>query len=569
MGVPGFFAWLLKNHKKAKIILNNLPDDVKIDRLYLDANCLFHPQCFKLLDHFKNWKDKTRIENKMIKRIINYIDYLLDYANPDELFISVDGPAPAAKMNQQRKRRFRSVGDNIIRNEIKEKHNKLIGKTWNNTAITPGTEFMEKLHKAIIKYMKSRTDKLISYSSYHTAGEGEHKILDDIRERGDNNINVIYGLDADLIFLALASGVDNLYLLRESDQFNRGTVEPDEFDDPIEDVAEMLSYVDIDKMKSTLEVVFTELLEDIDIDHDNINFTDDFIVMCFLLGNDFIPHLPSVDIKTGSLDFLLKCYGEIISMIGAGLVINKKINNAFLEMLLEALAKNEKYYFEKILPRHRERVSKYKCPYTEPYQRDIWELERMKVFEVHDPIQLGVGHPDEWKFRYYEHYFGASEHQELLLNQMCSEYLESIKWTLQYYFEGCPSYTWQFNFTHAPFVSDIHKYFQKNNINMDTIKFQKEDALPPCVQLLAVLPPALSDLLPKNYVPLVTSEQSPLIHLYPTEIQLDMINKDQFWQCVPYIPDVNPKHILNAVSKIKLTKEEKTRNKVLGNFTNY
>lgn len=35
---------------------------------------------------------------------------------------------------------------------------------------------------------------------------------------------------------------------------------------------------------------------------------DDFIFMCFLLGNDFIPHIPSLSIRDGGLDALLFFY---------------------------------------------------------------------------------------------------------------------------------------------------------------------------------------------------------------------------------------------------------------------
>jgi len=45
MGLPWFFAYLLRNHKN---IISNPKKDVDI--LYLDANCLIHPQCQKILE---------------------------------------------------------------------------------------------------------------------------------------------------------------------------------------------------------------------------------------------------------------------------------------------------------------------------------------------------------------------------------------------------------------------------------------------------------------------------------------------------------------------------------------
>jgi len=94
MGVPGFFGWLIRNYKEKKFIVKDLPNKAKI--LYIDSNCLFHPQCFKILDYFPNVTDLEKLENYMFNRIINYITYLVGYVDPEIVYISVDGVAPLA-----------------------------------------------------------------------------------------------------------------------------------------------------------------------------------------------------------------------------------------------------------------------------------------------------------------------------------------------------------------------------------------------------------------------------------------------------------------------------------------
>jgi len=608
MGVPGFFAWILKHYKNNDIIIpsNNL--NKKVDILYLDANCLFHPQCFKILNNYKVKKKEInsqrklvgKLENMMMMRIINYIDFLLNKVKPTkQLYIAVDGVAPMAKMNQQRQRRYRSIDDNIIKNNIKKKHCVPVNDCWSNTVITPGTQFMEKLHKRLIKYIKqinSQKEEKISivYSSYHTPGEGEHKILQDIKNRSDseNDTYVIYGLDADLIFLSLASNKSNIYLLRENTHF--GKTEDRIILDLVNDVEEDLNYVSIDNFRKYLNIKFNEMIlkkignMDRNYSHHlkmnnrynysnrntgnrvdqsqyiNIDFTNDFIFICYFLGNDFLPHLPSIDIKTGGINFLISCYLDIFLLLNSHIIVcdteNITINEIFLGMFLKDISKAENYYFRSILPKHKQKIYNYKCRSSNPYEIELWNLQYMRCFDIHDPIQLGKDKADLWKWRYYECYCGMTECQGKFIDEMCDDYLKGIIWTAQYYFNKCPSWKWQFNYLHAPFISDITSYYINKKIDINSIKFQKSQPLKPCSQLLAVLPPACAYMLPKEYKNLILSAQSPIIDLYPKKIKLDMINKSLYWKCIPYIPCVDVKRIENAVRNLKLDNYEKNRN---------
>ena len=85
---------------------------------------------------------------------------------------------------------------------------------------------MDKLaHK--LKYVLPNNPKYkninIIISDSNIPGEGEHKLLDHIRSNFDKNkneSNVIYGLDADLIMLCLVSRIPDIYLLRETVEFD-------------------------------------------------------------------------------------------------------------------------------------------------------------------------------------------------------------------------------------------------------------------------------------------------------------------------------------------------------------
>ena len=71
-------------------------------------------------------------------------------------------------------------------------------------------------------------------------------------KKKDDSSYTIYGLDADLIFLALATERENVFLLRESQQMNNNS-----------DQKDLLNYVSINIMK---ECVYNEIVNGFDED---------------------------------------------------------------------------------------------------------------------------------------------------------------------------------------------------------------------------------------------------------------------------------------------------------------
>lgn len=555
MGVPGFFSWLLRHYKRNNFILDSLKTQPKI--LYIDANCLFHPCCYKILEAFPELDNLDKIEAKMFKRIVNYIDYLVDYVNPTEgVYIAVDGVAPVAKINQQRKRRYRSIADNEIKNKLKDKYLIPYNKSWNNTVITPGTEFMEKLDRYLINHFKKRmrtNNKTYIYSSYLICGEGEHKILEDLRQKENSEDSyVIYGLDADLIFLAMSSQKNNIYLLREDSEISN--TKPELFD-PVEDIAEPLKFVSIDNTKEAYNEQIRGIIcrkakekrKFVNVEND---FCNDFIFLCYLLGNDFLPHFPSIDIKKNGLDIILDKYTDIYVNTKKNLITLKSnkvyIDNIILEFLLKELSEYEDIYFKEILPKHREIVLKRRCPHNDnEYLRNVWELENMRNIKLEDPIRLGEDTHEEYTKRYYDHYFGSDSKD--LRNKLSEMYLTGLNWTTKYYYVGCANWLWQYSYNHAPFISDLYNYVKNSKININTIKFKKSESIESSMQLLCVIPPQMREMIPLPHRNLMNNKE--IKHMFPYEFKLDMLYKDMYYQCIPELPEVEIEKIEEEYNK--------------------
>lgn len=170
----------------------------KVDNLYLDMNGIIHPCCHPLD------KPQPKSEGEMFNLIFEYTDMVINIVRPTgTLYLAIDGVAPRAKMNQQRSRRFRTAIDAeekltreaSIRNKWADEGIKFTGKptqsgehVFDSNVITPGTEFMHNLSKALQLYIVERLHSnnrwknlKVIFSDAFVPGEGEHKILDFIR----------------------------------------------------------------------------------------------------------------------------------------------------------------------------------------------------------------------------------------------------------------------------------------------------------------------------------------------------------------------------------------------------
>ena len=200
-------------------------------------------------------------------------------------------------------------------------------------------------HFSNFPYNSLTPNREIIISTSGKEGEGEHKIFEYIRCHADfhkTSHTLVYGLDADLIMLTLnhLHITKNLYLFRETPEFIKSVDSSlDANKDYLLDIPELAESIikfitNIDdtniKTKNTRDASgageLNKMIKDNDkYNNSEINRITDYIFMCFLLGNDFMPHFPALNIRTVGIDILLNVYRETLGKTDKYLTDGKKI----------------------------------------------------------------------------------------------------------------------------------------------------------------------------------------------------------------------------------------------------
>jgi 5'-3' exoribonuclease 1 len=189
----------------------------------------------------------------------------------------------------------------------------------------------------------------IVLSGHEVPGEGEHKIMEYIRNsraQPDYNPNVrhcLYGLDADLIMLGLLSHDPHFCLLREEVTFGRQSKAKSK---ELEHQNFYLLHLCI--VREYLELEFQDLKLDgaMSFPFDMEKVIDDFILMAFFVGNDFLPNLPRIHINEGALAMMFRIYKRVLPQCDGYINENGTVNLKRLGRLLEELGKEEYRFFE-------------------------------------------------------------------------------------------------------------------------------------------------------------------------------------------------------------------------------
>lgn len=637
MGIPRFYRYMSERYP----LLNQPISDVSLlpefDCFYLDMNGIIHNCTHSDGDNSMS----TLSLQAQLHGVFTYMDRLITHIiKPQQLvYIAIDGVAPRAKLNQQRSRRFRA---GLERQEAmeKERHMQITledeknGHTakppaarFDSNCITPGTEFLAELSQHLVYFVrqKMKTDPIwarleVFFSGSEVPGEGEHKIVEFIRHRkmmpgyGANVRHCMYGSDADLMLLGIMTHEPHFTLVRETVVWgsHKQTVARKQ----IEEQQWQLVHLSLFREYLMMEMRVAPPL-------DGERMLDDFILLTFLLGNDFIPHSPTLEISEDAIPLLLRVYRQLLETHGGEYLTEngKLINIKLLQELFQIIGDQE----EEILinraveesKRRRNRRGGERAPQSTQHEIDETqvhnalaalrddddddappplldddeldedeaekallealdgEFETKVALEIEESerevlMLTGSESFQETKWNYYERKFkiprGNGDANNSALVQVKKHYLEALKWVLAYYFQGPPSWSWFYPYHYAPMVSDLTDIEDIANSIVFQNDPETDGPLLPFEQLMSNLPSTSAHLVPEPYRFLMVSPLSPIKHFYPETFEIDMEGKRNAWEGVNLLPFIDVALLKQAIAQYcpdsRLSQAELKRNRL-------
>jgi 5'-3' exonuclease len=534
MGIKHFVIWFKKNHPECiTTVCASKPIQIEMDTLALDLNGIFHP-CAQEIFKYGKYKPQPSLLRrpqkpesyralclKTFKRVCETIDELVERVQPKKrLLLAVDGVAGFSKMCQQRSRRYKSS---------KEASDDMV---FDSCSITPGTEFMNDLNAYIDWYARHQIqngnwgDIEVIFSSEKVPGEGEHKLKILMRDYcAYDERFCIYGLDADLLMLCLAMDRPNVYIYR--DDMNNPTIRY------ILDIGKFSLKLK-DELKTKTAVV-------------------DFILLCFMVGNDFLPQLPGLEILNDGIDILLEIYKT--TCVPCGLV-NPKDGKIRIQPLLR--------FFSQLAPLEKTSLMK---KYSKRQHYSKCELMNKFFWDGRDGVECDFeGYKDE----YYHSKLNLksminkseisgekySEKCDKMIDHICHEYIKGLQWVLDYYCYKIPSWTWFYPYHYGPFLDDLAK---TNNFQHKV--WFKTSPCDPFFQLLLVLPKKSIKLAPR----VLWDFNKEHTWYFPDDFEVDISGKRAEWEGIALLPMLEKENMYDfkdsySRRKTKFSKAEKLRN---------
>jgi len=502
MGIPSYY----------KRLIDKFPGLVKkgavaSDILLMDFNCLIY-QCLRG-PGLPPYTPSSRVEweRAVLNEVVDYTRKVWAAAGkPPRVFIGVDGVVPMAKIRQQRLRRFKSRWLAAAEVAAGARH----GEQWDTNAITPGTEFMEKLGVVLRDLVGKHAGW--SVSAADEAGEGEQKLMAWIRanpELVSQKRVTVYGLDADLIVLSLigvareAPSVSGWNLLRELAEFEPKRGPEDLF--ACLDVVQLMGIICVKGMTPK-------------------DYILEYTCGMSFLGNDFLPHSLSIKMKDTGHETMVR---TLAALHGAGLrlVVDGVVQRKACLELVRQWSKDEDVAIDKAFEH------KYKMRPMPPRNERELLMAETENLPLEWKAESALWYKHSGLLRGWQDTYRRLWLKEATAEQVGAQYEAGLQWILDYYLGRPVSYSWYFPWSVPPLWGDLVGQF-----SVGTAGFAAPPPSSPVApqEQLAMVLPMESWWLVRNPKLRALPLAAPVF--WPKRFGFFSAGRRWLWECEPEIP---------------------------------
>lgn len=512
MGIKNFFTWFRNNEIFADTVSKH-EQLVYTDHILIDMNGIIHQASQKIYKYGKygnrqttsvqlpkrlqqflcdkiqktDIKEFQKLETDLFEDVKTQVNNIFKMVCPNStVFLAIDGVAPKSKQNQQRQRRFRAAQERTTQDD----------DSFDSTCITAGTEFMHRLSDNLSdrSWLNVKPDVNYIFSSDAVPGEGEHKLIEWIKNcRHESDFFTVVGLDADLILLCLCLDKKNVHILREKEY--KG-----------------YDWIDIDRARQNLE-------------RKNVKVSDILVWSCFL-GNDFLPPIPSLEIKEsfpekGAFEFFFDNYKNplIVDGTSGGAILNFK---EIKRLLTLHSAREQSIMNMRFLEESTSYIKDRKGNPVTRFANNLWKGDIEKYRQEYFTTKL----------------MRTSRNTEVTREKATSLFLHTVYWVYLYYtkcgeggadFVGKIDWNWFYPYNYAVHAADFVENISEN------YEFKFDLSTTPChhhEQLLRVVPPQSKNILPE----FLRDELEKINQNYVYEV--DYTGKRFAWEAITIVNNV-------------------------------
>ena len=517
MGIPSYYKRLIDRFPG---LVRKGFKSIDSDILLMDFNCLIY-QCIRGpgVPTYTS-AGRPEWERAVLQAVAEYTKKVWAAAGkPPRVFIGVDGVVPMAKIRQQRLRRFKSRW--LAAAEAEAGVRRPGEEQWDTNAITPGTEFMEKLGVTLRDLAAKHTGWAVSGAD--EAGEGEQKLMAWVRANkalvAEKRVTV-YGLDADLIVLSLIGvarevpSVAAWNLLRELAEFESKRSPDDMF--ACLDVLQLLGVVCPAGQRPA-------------------DYILEYTCGMSFLGNDFLPHSLSVKMKDTGHETMVKTLGEL-HRAGLRLVVDGVVQRKACVELVRAWAVEEEFSIWKGFE-HKYKVRP--MPPRNDRERLMADVENLPIEWRAESCMwnFNTGLIPGWRDVYRQAWL-----KEATADQVGAQYEFGLQWIMDYYLGKPVSYSWYFPWSVPPLWADLVGQFSTGSAGL--IAPPPSSPVAPQEQLAMVLPMS-SWWLVRNPKLRALPNKAPVF--WPKSFGFFSAGRRWLWECEPEIPVIGVERLKQLV----------------------